>query len=226
MRRLVGGIALALAACALASMVVLAQTAEPPAVPAQPSVVDIVSTGPLTKIAVSSELNCQVAHQGDQSFEFYDGFTEIGACGTFLSLNKTLYGPSEIPSGPSPQVVWTGVSQSAVTGSGSEADPYTITTVADAGPSARVTEIDSYVTGRESYRTDIQVANLGSVAINGFLYRGADCYLQDSDTGVGRIDDGAPSCVASAAPGARVEQWLPLTAGSHAYAGPYARTGA
>src|SRR4051794_18528947 len=166
MRRLLGGFAVALAmACLLTA----------PAA-AQPSIVDIVSSGPLTRIAVSSELNCQVAHQGDQSFEFFDGFSEIGACGTFLSLNKTLYGPSLIPSGPDAQVAWTAVSQSAVTGSGSEADPYTITTVADAGTSARVTEIDTYVTGRESYRTDVQIENRGGGAINGFLYRGADCY--------------------------------------------------
>ena len=211
MRRLLGGVALALVmACMLATPVV-----------AQPSVADIVSNGPLTRVAVSTELNCQVAHQGDESFEFYDGSSELGACGTWLSLNKVLYGPSEVPAGFSPQAVWTGVSQSAVTGSGSQADPYTITTVADAGSSARVTEIDSYVTGLESYRTDITIENRGATAINGFLYRAADCYLQDSDVGVGRIDDGAPACVASALPGARIEQWVPLTQGSHAFAGQY-----
>jgi hypothetical protein len=210
-RRLLGGVAVAL--------VMVCLLATPSA--AQPSVTAITSNGPLTRIAVSTELNCQVAHQGDQSYEFYDGLSDVAACGTFLSLNGVLYGPSEIPAGFSPQAVWTGVSQSTVTGSGTDADPFTITTVADAGPSARVTEIDSYAAGKESYRTDIQIQNRGSAAINGFLYRAADCYLQDSDVGVGRIDDGAPACVASDQPGARIEQWVPLTSGSHAFAGQY-----
>jgi hypothetical protein len=210
-RRLLGGVAVALILVCLSVM---------PAA-AQPSVTTILSHGPLTRVSVSTELNCQVAHQGDDSYEFYDGVSDIGACGTFLSLNKTLYGPSEVPAGISPDAVWTGVSQSAVSGSGSQSDPYTITTVVDAGTSARVTETDSYVTGLESYRTDIHIENRGSVDINGFLYRAADCYLQNSDTGVGRIDSGAPACVASAAPGARIEQWVPLTEGSHSYAGPY-----
>src|SRR4051794_5122973 len=213
MRRFLRGVAIALVIECLLAM---------PAV-AQPSVSTILSNGPLTRIAVSTELNCQVAHSGDQAFEFYDGSSEIGACGTFLSLDRTLYGPSQIPSGISPDIVWTGVSQSAVTGSGSQSDPYTITTVADAGTSARVTETDSYVTGVESYRTDIHIENRGGVAINGFLYRVADCYLQNSNVGVGRIDNGAPACVASASPGARIEQWVPLTEGSHSYAGPYAQ---
>src|SRR4051794_33450837 len=151
MRRLLGGVAVALVMACLLAM---------PAV-AQPSVRTILSNGPLIRVAVSTELNCQVTHTGDQALELYDGFSEIGACGTFLSLNRTLYGPSQIPAGLSVQTVFTTVSQSSVTGSGSEADPYTVTTVADAGTLARVTEIDSYVVGRESYRTDVQVQNRG-----------------------------------------------------------------
>jgi uncharacterized repeat protein (TIGR01451 family) len=193
---------------------------EPP-VPGLPTVTDILSAGPLNRVAVSTQLNCQVGHVGDEDFEFYDGFSELGACGTLLSLGGTLYGPSELPAGPGGQQTYTLVSQSPVSGSGSESDPLVVTTVVNAGPSMRLTEIDSYVVGRESYRTDIQMENTGGAPAGGILYRAADCYLQNSDTGIGRIDAGAPACVASSDPGARIEQWLPVTPGSHAYAGPY-----
>src|SRR5262249_2861392 len=142
---------------------------------AQPSVVDIVSRGPLTRIAISSELNCQVGHQGDEAYEFFDGSSEIAACATILSVNGTQYGPSEIPAAALELAPWTPISQSAVTGNGSSDSPYTVTTVVGAGPSVRLTEVDSYVTGLESYRTDLTLQNAGGTPVSGVLYRAGDC---------------------------------------------------
>jgi len=51
-----------------------------------------------------------------------------------------------------------------------------------------IIETDSYVVGQESYRTDVKVTNTGSGAHDLILYRAADCYLQNSDTGFGRVD--------------------------------------
>ncbi len=55
----------------------------------------IVTAGPLTNIAISSELNCAVNHVGDTEGEFF-GDT---ACATEIRVGDTTYGPSSIPAG-------------------------------------------------------------------------------------------------------------------------------
>jgi hypothetical protein len=192
-----------------------------PASAADPTTAEITSAGPLTRIIISTELNCQVAHAGDAGFEFYESSFDLGSCGTFLAVDGTLYGPSLLPSGPSGVVPWTPVSQSPVTGAGTDADPFRVVTVVDAGSTGlRVEETDTYVRGRESYRTDVRITNSGANR-TAILYRAGDCFLQDSDTGFGRLDAGAPACVISEAAGSRLEQWLALTPGSAAMEDSY-----
>ena len=99
------------------------------------------------------------------------------------------------------------------------ASPFKVTTVADAGASGvRITQVDSYISGQESYRTDTTVANAGGATADGVLYRAGDCYLQESDTGYGFVDAaaGAVGCSINAnnAPAARIEQWYPITPGN------------
>lgn len=189
---------------------------------ADPTTTGIASTGPLTAIFVSTELNCQVAHGGDAGFEFYDPGTVFGACGTLLAFDGTLYGPSFLASATIGTTAWTSVSQSPISGSGTDADPLRVVTVVAAGETGvRIEETNSYVIGRESYRTDVLITNQGEGERRGILYRAGDCYLQDSDTGYGRLDSGAPACVVSQDQGARLEQWLPLTPGSTAMEGEY-----
>ena len=174
----------------------------------------IVSSGPLTKVLTSPDLNCAVHHVGDSSGEFFDDT----ACGTFAVVDSTMYSPANIPAG-APGTPWTPVSQSQVTGSGSNADPLRRTTVVDAGDTGvRLTQVDSYVVGQESYRTDVTVRNSGT-ARTVRLYRAGDCFLADSDTGLGAKDaaSGSVSCVSSADGSSRVEQFQPLSAGSHFY---------
>ena len=82
----------------------------------------------------------------------------------------------------------------------------------------RIQETDSYVVGSQSYRTDVQIANVGNAVQTGIVYRAGDCYLQGSDAGFVRVDGGAPACIVDPAQGRRIEQWLPITAGSHYFA--------
>ena len=110
--------------------------------------------------------------------------------------------------------------------SGTVADPYKIVTVVDAGATGlRITETDTYVTGQESYRTDVKVSNTGGNPATTRIWRAADCYLQNSDVGWGAVDAavGSVSCVAGTAEGpqARIEQWYPLSPGSHYYQAGY-----
>lgn len=180
----------------------------------------ITTSGPLTNIGTSSDLNCSVNHTGDTAGEFF-GNT---ACATEISVSGTTYGPANIPAGNSPGG-FVPVSQSAVTGTGTNADPFTIVTVVDVGSTGlRITQTDSYVIGLESYRTDVQVANNTGAPVAATLYRGGDCFLQDSDSSYAAIGNpaGAVACLAPdsgnpSIPGTRIEQWLPLTSGSHFY---------
>ena len=93
------------------------------------------------------------------------------------------------------------MSQSAVTGSGSAGDPFRLVTIVEAGDRGmRIEQTDSYEVGEESYRTDVRISNTGASDERAILYRAGDCYLQDSDAGFGRVDDGAPACVISQDP--------------------------
>ena len=191
----------------------------------------ITSAGPLTNIGISSDLNCSVNHTGDTAGEFYGNTacaTEIAIPNNDGSGTSTVYGPASIPAGNEPGG-FNPVSQTGVTGSGTNVDPYKIVTVVDVGTTGiQITETDSYVVGQESYRTDVQVANTTGAGVSAQLYRGGDCYLQNSDTGFGAIGNppGAVACVAEdlsnpGNPGTRIEQWLPLTGGSHYYEAYY-----
>ena len=185
---------------------------------------DINSAGPLTDIWIGNELSCQVAYSGDSSYEFYPPGSEPADCGTFVSTGGTLYGPdfsnhdgTATSTGDTP---FTPVSQSAVTGAGTSGSPYSVTTVATAGTTGlTVTEVDSYVVGSESYRTDVTVANSGTSSVSALLYHAGDCYLQGSDQGYGFVDPATngPACTANAnnSPAGRVEEFQPITPGIH-----------
>ena len=180
---------------------------------------EITSEGPLTRIIVTPDLNCQVAHRVDASFEFFGA--DLGACGTFLAVGGSLYGPAAVPSGDfGGSVAWRPVSQQPAMGSGRGGDPFRLVTTVDAGDAGlRIEQTDSYEVGKESYRTDIRISNSGQSEQRAIVYRAGDCYLQDSDTGFGRVDRGAPACVISQASDARIEQWVPITSGSHYFEG-------
>jgi hypothetical protein len=183
---------------------------------------EIASAGPLTRIIISDDLNCQIAHRDDTEFELFAPGAELGACGTLLAVGGTVYGPNDIPAGFVGQTAWLPVSQSPVTGTGSAGDPFRITTVVQAGQTGlTVQQVDTYAVGSQSYRTDVSVTNGGAAAASGILYRAGDCYLQESDVGFGRVDSGAPACIVDPSLGQRIEQWTPLTAGSHYFEGGF-----
>jgi uncharacterized repeat protein (TIGR01451 family) len=196
----------------------------------------ITSAGPLTSIYITDDLNCQVAHLGDPGFEFYPNDMQIGACGTFLTVGLTLYGPASVPAGgnATPRTPWTPVSQTPVTGSGTSSDPYKIVTVVAADNTGiTLTETDSYVVGQEVYRTDVRLDNSGASAQAVLLYRAGDCFLggagtagSGNDFGFGQVGSpaGAIACLGQSSPptspptaGTRIEQWVPITGGSHFY---------
>jgi len=203
---------------ALLSLPVVVSTAGPAA--ASPGAMD--SAGPLTHIGITPDLNCAANHTGDTSGEFY-GNT---ACGTLLAVGGVLYGPATIPAGGSaaPRTALTPVSQSAVTGSGTAADPYRSVTVADAGTSGmRVTQTDTYVVGQESWQTDVLLSNSSGTSKAVLLYRAFDCFRQNSDIGYGYSDlgSGSVACQTNQNQPSPFLEISPITSGSHFYEAGY-----
>jgi hypothetical protein len=189
----------------------------------------IISDGPLTNVFASPDLNCAVNHADDQFGEFYADT----ACATLVATGGTLYGPAQILAGgnASPRAAFTAIDQQGPLGSGTLADPYRIVTRVDLGSSGlTLTQVDSYVVARESYRTDVGITNNAGTPRSGVLYRAGDCYLQDSDWGLGRYTPatGAVACLAAEQdqqgnwiPASRILEWTPLTPNSNYFEGWY-----
>jgi len=190
---------------------------------------DIASSGPLTHVYIGNELSCQVAHVGDVSLELYHPSTIPGDCGSFLAvLGTALFAPDFSNHGITATnslgsyTPFTPFTQSAVTGSGTAGDPFTVVTVVDAGSTGlRITETDSYVAGQGAYRTDVAVSNTGTSARDVILYRAGDCFLQNSDLGFGFVELVSTSvgCSVNAnnSPPGRIEEWVPITGGNNYY---------
>jgi hypothetical protein len=212
--------------------------------PAASADTSIDTSGPLDHIYLNSDLSCQATHTGDTHGEFFGD----DACGTFVAWprgegNNFVFGP-DVDAGIA-RTPFHQVSQSAVTGAGTTADPYKVVTTVDvetaeeselaaAQPAAvegpvlfTVVQTDSYVVGDESYRTDIQVLNNGNIdgTFAGTVYHAGDCYLQDSDLGFGWLNpaDGGIYCTENPGnnPFGRIEGFVPLTPGHHFYEAHY-----
>lgn len=175
----------------------------------------VISSGPLTDITFGDDLSCQVKYSTSTVLQVYPPSQRPGDCGTFLAVDGRLYAPNfpahggTATGGLGSYTPYTLVSQTPTTGTGAPADPYIVTTVVDAGTSGlRITEMDTYVRGRSYYRSDIVVSNTGSTTKSAILSRGADCYLDGSDTGTGvTYPNSGVGCVNAA--GTRAERFLP-----------------
>src|SRR5262249_52523111 len=152
---------------------------------------------------------------GDSAGEWF-GNT---ACGTLVILGTTLYGPASIPAGggatsSAGYTPYTPVSQTGPTGTGTSANPFKIVTVVGLGTSGvQITQTDTYVIGQETYRTDVVLQKATGGAVSGIVYRAGDCFLQNSDFGLGAVNGSAITCKAlptSTDPN-RIEQLFPLT---------------
>ena len=210
------------AVCALVLVALLA-----PAAGAQTATPykDIASSGPLPHVYVGNDTSCQVAHTGDAALEVFPSSSIPASCGTFVFRGDTLFAPDFANHSGSATgslgtyVPWAPVSQTDVSGAGTTANPYKVTTVVGApNTGLRITQVDSYVVGQESFRTDVTISNMGGDNETGILYRGLDCFLQGSDVGYGFVDssNGSPGCSANPnnSPAGRIEQAFVITGGN------------
>lgn len=190
--------------------------------------VDVHSSGPLSDIYIGNDLSCQVRNGGFSSTEFFPNVGGPSDCGTFVSVSNELYGPNFANhsatatafSTDSTYTPFTPVSQS-LSGSGTAANPYRVTTTVAAGTSGlTLTELDSYTVGSDSYQTDITVTNNAGVTQTALIYHAADCFLRASNSGFGQVDTStqnapAPACTSTAnnSPPSALESFVPITTG-------------
>ncbi len=181
--------------------------------------VTIRSSGPLTEIHLSTQLNCQVRYGTETSFSFYSPSNPVGTCGTYIARGAQVFAPgSYVP-----------VSQTGVQGSGTAEDPYKVITQVCAGTSAEcvssstapiVTTDVRYVVGQDYFRTEVQVTSRGSSETIG-IYQYADCFLQESDSGFGFFDSATNGIYCSRqpnnSPASRIEGFVPVDGGSSYY---------
>jgi hypothetical protein len=194
----------------------------------------ISSSGPLEQIYVGIDASYQISYtlSGGQVYP-PEGIP--GDFGTLVAVGDTLYAPDfdnhsdgTATGNLGTYTVFTPVSQSAVMGSGTEADPYRVVTVVDVGTTGlRLTHTDSYVTGTEWIRSEIVVTNTGNDTRTLQIYRAMDCFLGGSDSGYGVVNPatGAVGCSENAnnEPPALIEQFTPLTPGSTYYHARYSQ---
>lgn len=192
----------------------------------QTAFAQISSAGPLDNLFLGVDISAQIGHTGDTSYEVYPPGTTPADYGTFLVVADTLYAPDmaghggTASSGIGPYTAFTSISQSAIGGNGSAGSPFTVTTVVGVGATGlTITQVDSYVVGQESYRTDVTVSNDTGAPVSAILYRAMDCYLGGSDSGYGMLNGTAVGCSANPnnVPAGRIEQIVPLTAGNNYY---------
>jgi len=186
----------------------------------------ITSAGPLNQIFLGVDIAAQIAHTGDSSYEVYPPGTTPGDYGTFVVVSDVLYAPDMAGHGGTASgsigtyTPFTPISQSPIGGSGTSADPFAVTTVVGVGATGlTITQVDSYVVGQESYRTDVTIANGGNAAVAALVYHAMDCFLGGSDSGYGMLNGTAIGCSANPnnVPAGRIEQIVPLTAGNNYY---------
>ena len=194
---------------------------------------DITSSGPLTHIFSGVDASVQVAHALDgTTYEFFPPSIRPGDSGTFLVVDGVLYAPHfsshglTATSSLGSYTRFTTVSQTAVSGAGTAANPYRVVTIVDAGNTGvRIIQTDTYQAGLEAYRTDLQVSNSSGASRNVILFRAGDCYLGASDFGYGMVAAGvgAVACTKNAnnSPEGRILQYVPLTSGSRYYEARY-----
>lgn len=156
----------------------------------------VISGTPLT-IHVGDDMSFQVYNSAvPGSGQIYPSSCASTAdMGVFVDMAGILYAPdfANHPCGSATSSIgtytaWTPVSLSAVTGTGTAADPFRVVVVADAGTTGlRLTMTVSYVNGENFFRESyVFTSASGPLTFN--VFTGADIYLASSDDGVPIFD--------------------------------------
>ena len=106
-----------------------------------------------------------------------------GAGGGLYAPNFASHVPGTATASLGPYTPWTPVSQSAVTGSGTPADPYTVVTVASAH-TLKLTHRTTYICASDNFRHYLTFKNDSTAAKTFDVAIASDLYLGNSDNGI------------------------------------------
>lgn len=182
---------------------------------------------PIDNLWIDDQLGCQIHKNGEPTNGFYPGGTNGPAdCGTFLALGTTVYrtNPLYASGGVTPSTFWTPVSFPPVSGAGTTASPYVVTTTVDAGTTGvTLTQINRYITTNDYYTTSITITNGGAIPQTMILYLAGDCYFGgfDSSYGFTRPTGGVGCSENPNGAGGGFYEWVPQTPGSAYYEAGY-----
>lgn len=186
---------LAVACLALTAPVFAVKTPRVPPHVAEGAPTTVTITGtPLTAV-IGSDTSMQVYNSNvPGTGQFYPpdclpGQTaDYGIFAEVPSSGGVVYGPdfNNHPCGSASNsyTPWTEVSLSAVTGTGTSGDPFTVVVVVDAGLTGlRLTATYTYVNGSPQVTQAFLFSNLGNASLNLDAFSGADLFLADNDDG-------------------------------------------
>jgi hypothetical protein len=139
----------------------------------------------------------QAFRTGQSTGIYFAPTSPEGDAGLFLALRPTgpVYG-FDGTAGPHGLTDYTAVSQSAVTGSGTPADPLTVVTRYDAGAALQVAQTTTYVNGAQQFTLRWDVTNpAGGGPVRFKALVAADFFFEGSDRGTGIFTPGPPRFV-------------------------------
>jgi hypothetical protein len=141
----------------------------------------------------------QAFRTGSPSGIFFAPTEQVGDAGFFLAF------PSGYPGNPEPKVFgfsgsagpfgldeYTPVSQSAISGSGTAADPLKQVTTYKVESAGTVTQTTTYVSGSQEFRVRWDLANESGGNLNFKALAAADFYFEGDDSGTGIFTQGPP----------------------------------
>ena len=153
--------------------------AKPASEPHIPLATNTINGSPLT-IVIGDDTSMQVFNSSViGTGQFYPPGTGPGqttSAGISAFIGGVTYGPRNTD--------FTPVSMTAVTGTGTALDPFTVVIVADAGVTGlRLTETLTYVNGAAAFAISLAFSNTTDVALTWDTFIGADLYLAGNDDG-------------------------------------------
>ncbi|MFN2387497.1 MAG: hypothetical protein ABR576_14635 [Thermoanaerobaculia bacterium] len=168
-------------------------TTEPGGVAGATPTFQVITGNPLT-VHVGSDgsfqvFNAAVPGQG----QIYPGScTTVADMGIFADFGGILYAPDfgnhtcgSATGSIGTYTPWTQVSLSAVTGTGTAADPFTVVIVLDAAATGvRLTATVTYINGENLFRIAKVFTSTAAAAVTMRVFEGADIFLAGSDSGI------------------------------------------
>jgi hypothetical protein len=222
------------------AMALMAATvgASAPSASAQTDTTAVTIPGSPLSVYVGPRGECQSSYlvNGEVAGNFYYGGNQVGDCGFFLAFPEVGAGqPAPLKgktfgfqgaAGPSLTSVYQAVSQSPVTGAGTEASPYSQTTVFEVVDSeghkdASVTEVTTYINGAPQFTSTYTVKNVSASKIYFRAMYAGDLYVNGNDVGIGVFLGGPPRFIGGQNTGSGViggfQEVTPWTSFQEAY---------